>query len=73
MALFAKAFDRFKAIIGRTKDLTPLIQPMRQIVIQYNKDRAMSGVDFQGHNYEHLAPATKKQRKALGYSPTGRP
>lgn len=61
--------DRLKLITDRARDLTPIVTPVVTILQAANRDRAMRGVDWQGHPYVHLAKRTLDDRARIGAPP----
>lgn len=58
--------DRVREVFGRTKDLTPMIEPVRAVLEEANRVRALAGVDFTGRSYAPLAQSTIKDRTGKG-------
>lgn len=69
MALFRKTFERLRNITRRVEDLAPLAGPVRKILREANRDRALRGVDFTGARYEPLAKSTLADRRRKGFPP----
>lgn len=65
-------FDRVRAVNQRVANLGVLAEPVRKLLWEANKERALRGVDPAGDAYAPLAPFTLRERAALGY-PAGPP
>lgn len=60
--------DRVREVFGRTKDLTPMIEPVRAVLEEANRVRALAGVDYTGEPYAPLRPSTIEDRRSKGFS-----
>lgn len=60
--------ERLADIARRCGDLSPLAEPVRQVLIEDNRERALAGVDADGNPFAPLAPSTVKQRQRMGLS-----
>lgn len=58
--------ERLSDIARRCGDLSPLRDPIRRILVEGNRSRALAGVDAQGQPFAPLAPSTLRRRKGGG-------
>lgn len=58
--------QRLNMLIDRVNDLTPVVQPIKQVMIDRNRERAVAGVDAHDRALIHLAPSTLKHRHGTG-------
>jgi hypothetical protein len=61
--------ERLADLARKCGDLTPLREPVRQVLIQGNRARAVAGTDVEGIPYEDyapLAPSTLRRRRGDG-------
>ena len=58
--------DRLSDIARRCGDLSPLREPVRKILVEGNKARALAGVDAQGRPFAPLAASTLARRRGSG-------
>jgi hypothetical protein len=61
--------ERLADLARKCGDLTPLREPVRQVLIQGNRVRAVAGTDVEGIPYEDyapLAPSTLRRRRGDG-------
>lgn len=57
---------RLSELARRVDDLTPLVAPVRQILIDGNRERSLAGTDAQGRPFAPLAPSTLRSRTGTG-------
>jgi hypothetical protein len=61
-----KITERLQDIARRCGDLSPLREPIRKILIEGNRQRALAGVDAQGRPFAPLAASTLRYRSGKG-------
>lgn len=61
-----KITEHLADIARRGGDLSPLGEPVRRVLWEGNRERALAGEDAQGRRYDSLSPATLKRRKGSG-------
>ena len=61
-----KLLERLSDIARRAGDLTPLREPIRRILWEGNRDRALAGTDAEGRAFAPLAASTLKHRDGSG-------
>lgn len=61
-----KISNRLADIARNAGDLSPIAEPLRQILWEGNRERALRGEDAQGQAFAPLSPATLKNRKGDG-------
>lgn len=61
-----KIAERLADIARRGGDLSPLAEPIRRVLWEGNKERALAGEDAQGNRFAPLSPATIARRKGNG-------
>lgn len=57
---------RIADLARNAADLSPLRDPVRTILVQGNRERALAGTDAQGRRFAPLASSTLKRRKGSG-------
>jgi len=62
----SKIAERLSDIAKRCGDLSPLKEPIRQVLWEGNKIRSLRGVDVQGNKFAPLAISTLRNRKGFG-------
>jgi hypothetical protein len=62
----SKVAERLGDIARRCGDLSPLREPVRRILIEGNRARALAGVDAQGRRFAPLAASTLSRRRGTG-------
>lgn len=62
----SKIAERLSDIARRCGDLSPLREPIRKVLVEGNKARALAGVDPQGRAYARLAASTLSRRAGTG-------
>jgi hypothetical protein len=58
--------ERLADLARKCGDLTPLREPVKQVLIRGNRERALAGTDAQGRDFDELAPSTLKRRRGSG-------
>lgn len=58
--------ERLSEIARRCGDLSPLREPVRRLLWEGNRERALAGVDAQGRRYDVLAASTLEHRDGSG-------
>jgi hypothetical protein len=58
--------ERLADLARKCGDLTPLREPVRQVLIRGNRERSLAGTDAQGRTFAALAAATLKRRRGPG-------
>src|SRR4051794_32590126 len=61
--------DRLKQVLAKSQDLTPLVAPIRTIMLNANRERALAGMGPDGQRYAPLRPSTLADRARKGYPP----
>lgn len=64
--LAPKIRERIADLAKRSGDLTPLREPVRKILWEGNRSRALRGVDWQGQPFAPLAASTLARRDGDG-------
>jgi hypothetical protein len=60
------AAERLADFARRCGDLTPLREPVRQILVDGNRERSLAGTDPQGRSFASLAASTLRRRRGTG-------
>jgi hypothetical protein len=60
------AAERLADLARRCGDLTPLREPVRQILVDGNRERSLAGTDPQGRSFAALAASTLRRRRGTG-------
>jgi hypothetical protein len=58
--------ERLSDIARRCGDLSPIKEPVRKILVEGNKARALAGVNAQGQAFAPLAASTLRYRRGTG-------
>ena len=72
MLLLTRLFNRgatrgrIAELARKAGDLTPLREPVREILVRGNRERALAGTDVQGRRFAPLAPSTLRRRVGTG-------
>lgn len=65
-SLAPNAMRRIADMARNAGDLTPLREPVRKVLWEANKARALAGVDADGNRYKALAASTIERRQGNG-------
>jgi hypothetical protein len=58
--------ERLADLARKCGDLTPLREPVRQILVDGNRERSLAGTDPQGRSFASLAASTLRRRRGSG-------